>query len=322
MSDSPEIKYTIRTEEAPRDYYTQIPNLVDAMRLSPFAYRLYGHLRKVAGETGKCWQNTETLAEECNMSSGTVSNYKRELESVYPPLIRIESKPFEKGIYHEIVITDIWAINHAFWSGEDVTIVCADGAAFHSVNDYRSRGESDRSRGEIKNNPIKNNPYISAELKNEDLPLEQNQGLKPDLAAPLEWRILSGKPVTKKDLDASRPAQIPGSEFFTQYHPDQLRYAEPFAQKFERGPRNKGDAKIWRDWIDTAMAYKLTPEDLVDQITINWQAGLTVKGPMSVVDSAYSRKQQEKQGVQSKPRFEKKEAYVPPATAVFADDDQ
>ena len=320
MSD--ETKYMIRAEEAQRDYYTQIPNLVDVMHLSPFAYRLYGHLRKVAGETGKCWQNTETLAKECNMSGGTVSNYKRELENVYPPLIRIESKPFEKGIYHEIVITDIWAINHAFWSGEEVTILCADGVAFHSVNDYRSCGELDRSCGETKNNPIKNNPNTSESFFEKDQPLEQDQELKPDLAAPLEWRILSGQAVTQKDLEVSRPVSIPGAEFFTQYHPDQLRYAEPFSRKFGRGPKNKADAKIWRMAIDTAISYKLTPDDLVDQITINWQAGLTVKGPMSVVDSAYSRVQQEKQGVSAKPRFEKKEAYVPPATAVFADDDQ
>jgi len=161
LGETPEDQtYQIKDEASPRDYYAQIPNIVDLMELSPHAYRLYGHLRRVAGETGKCWQSTSTLSKSCCMSGGMVSSSKQELENVYPPLIRIESKKFDRGAYHEITITDIWDINHAFYTGGDVVIKTATGGAFHNMNEWRSQYELDRSQYETKNNPIKKNPLI------------------------------------------------------------------------------------------------------------------------------------------------------------------
>lgn len=177
--------YQIRDEATPRDFYSQIPNLVDIMELSPHAYRLYGHLRKVAGESGKCWQSTKTLADACNMSTGKVSESKVELESVYPPLIRIESKPFDRGSYHEIAITDIWEINHKFWIGEEVTVKTATGKAFHNMNGWRSQYELLRSQYETKNNPVKKEPNTATKL--------------PDNLS-LEWQIAGGaKTITLPD---------------------------------------------------------------------------------------------------------------------------
>lgn len=148
----------ILDEAAPRDYFAQIPNIVDLMELSPHAYRLYGRLRRVAGESGRCWQSTKTLAKVCNMSAGKVSESKHELENVYPPLIRIESRKFDRGTYHEITITDIWEINHAFFTGGEVTIKTANGWAFHNMNGWRSQYEQDRSPGETKKNPVQEEP--------------------------------------------------------------------------------------------------------------------------------------------------------------------
>lgn len=124
----------IRFTETPRDYFTQYPNVVDIMRLSPHAKALYITLRRVAGERGSCWMSTRTLADTCGMSTGKVSEAKQELVSVVPPLIHIQDKKFEKGTYHDITITDIWEVNHAYWTGEDVYIVCADGTVLTSVN--------------------------------------------------------------------------------------------------------------------------------------------------------------------------------------------
>jgi len=151
-------QYQIRDEASPRDYYSQIPNLVDIMELSPHAYRLYGHLRRVAGDDGKCCQSTKTLAAACDMSLGKVSECKQELENVYPPLIRVESKRFDRGAYHEIAITDIWELNHTFFTGGEITVKTAKGKAFHNMNGWRSQCETLRSAGETKNNPVKNNP--------------------------------------------------------------------------------------------------------------------------------------------------------------------
>jgi hypothetical protein len=109
-------------DEAPHDFYSQIPNMVDDYGLSPLAYRLYGHLRRVAGENGKCWQNTRTLAIACNMSEGSVSNAKKELlETEFVPFIRIKKIPTKTGFsYDEITLTDLWKINHDVYSKDTV----------------------------------------------------------------------------------------------------------------------------------------------------------------------------------------------------------
>lgn len=137
----------IRDESSPRTHYSMIPNLVDDLELSPHAYRLYGHLRRVAGESGKCWQSTSTLAKSCKMSPAMVSYAKAELESTYPPLIHIMSKKRDAGgIYHEIAITDVWQINHDYYVQPDrVHIVKAQ---------PRSQCERARSHCETKKNPL------------------------------------------------------------------------------------------------------------------------------------------------------------------------
>lgn len=180
----PDNEYQIRDEATPRDYYAQIPNIVDIMDLSPHAYRLYGHLRRVAGEYGKCWQSTKTLAKFCSMSAGKVSEGKAELESVYPPLIRIESKAFEKGQYHEIAVTDIWQINHDFFTGGQVTVKTAKGQVFHNMNEWSSsQYEKDRSQYETKNNPIKEKPTTADFSENSKPEIPQNM--------PMDWYILN-----------------------------------------------------------------------------------------------------------------------------------
>lgn len=149
MLSVPDTRYQIR-EETPHDYFCQIPNVADELDLTPYAYRLYGHLKRVAGESGKCWQSTKTLAKKCRMSTGAISEAKKELENTFPPLIRITSKTKENGTYHEIMITDIWQINHDFWTGESVHLV--------NTPPKRSPSERPRSLGETKKNPVTDNP--------------------------------------------------------------------------------------------------------------------------------------------------------------------
>ena len=101
----------IEFQEAPRSNFTMIPNLVDDMNLDPYAFRLYCHLRRVAGEQGRCWRSGETLARECCMSTGQVSEAKRVLATTNPPLILIKEIRGEHGKCHSITICDIWQQN-------------------------------------------------------------------------------------------------------------------------------------------------------------------------------------------------------------------
>lgn len=144
MSDN----YITHTE-TPRTHFIMLPNVIDDMGLSPYAFRLYCHLRRVAGESGACWQSTATLAAHCGISAGSISQAKKDLTD--KGLISIDEKSGAGGIYHHITITDVWERNHQHYQPESVHQMNANPKSVHQMNAVRSPGET-------KNNPYKNNP--------------------------------------------------------------------------------------------------------------------------------------------------------------------
>lgn len=155
------MQYQIK-DATPFSHFAMIPNMVDDMGLSPYAYRLYGHLKRVTGEGGACWQNTQELAKVCGMSTGMISKAKKELMGTTPPLIVVvlTSHPKEgKFDYHEITILNIWDENKRRYGSLYEQSV-------HKVNSERSPHEQHGSLYEPKNNPIKNNH----KKKKEDTP--------------------------------------------------------------------------------------------------------------------------------------------------------
>ena len=80
-----------------RKYRIEIPNLIAEMGLSVYAFRLYVHIKRVAGESQSddCQHSTRSLARACRMSIGQVSKAKRELCAAEPPLLQI--RPGERG---------------------------------------------------------------------------------------------------------------------------------------------------------------------------------------------------------------------------------
>jgi len=113
-------------------YFAMMPNMLDDL-LDPYQYRLYGHYKRVCGESGACWQSTETTATACKMSVGKVSEAKQELLRL--GLIRIEERKRKNGgrPYHRITLVDIWNRN---------IIHCSERAS--------SPGEQASSPGELK----------------------------------------------------------------------------------------------------------------------------------------------------------------------------
>ena len=135
-----QVQNTVMLEEAQRDHFTMIPNIVFDMGLGPHSIALYAHLRRIAGESGVCWRSTHTLARETGISVGQVSKSKRILEEA--GLIHIAEEPCPGGIRHVITITDIWAVNHQYFV----------------PNTQRSPGEAQRSPGELKKITIRRSP--------------------------------------------------------------------------------------------------------------------------------------------------------------------
>ena len=75
MSAPDDTTHAVFDEGDLRKYRHEIPNIVDDLGLSPHAYRLYGHMKRVCGASpsGRCYQGTRTLAKHCKMSVGKIS---------------------------------------------------------------------------------------------------------------------------------------------------------------------------------------------------------------------------------------------------------
>lgn len=95
-------------EDRYRWYRTEIPNLLDDSNLSPSAYRLYGHIKRVAGDKGVCRDSTRQMAVHCRMSIGMVSEARKDL--LDRGLINVAGRgPHGLDI---IEVTDVWPKNY------------------------------------------------------------------------------------------------------------------------------------------------------------------------------------------------------------------
>jgi hypothetical protein len=131
-----------------RRYRTEIPNIIDESDLSVFAFRLYAHLKRVAGDSGACWKSTKTLAAACKMSTGQIVKAKNELEEF--GFIKIKSG--NKAVHESdtITIVDLWPENMQRFKARS----CGE-----------RENEKPRSCGEPKKEHIQERTYVR---KNED----------------------------------------------------------------------------------------------------------------------------------------------------------
>lgn len=108
-----------------RKYFTMLPNMIDDIGLSVYAFRLYCHFKRVTGEVGKCWQSTETLSKACRMSAHSVVDAKKELKEAKLITIKAVKRPGGGRGFHVITIRDVWEKNlkhcSAMKSGQEPT---------------------------------------------------------------------------------------------------------------------------------------------------------------------------------------------------------
>ena len=96
-----------------RDNFYMTPRIVNTLGLSLIAYRLYGQVKDVTGEDGRCHLGTRALAAACGMSLASVSDAKHEL--VKAGLIHIGKVRGNGGYRDDITVVDIWHENHAMY---------------------------------------------------------------------------------------------------------------------------------------------------------------------------------------------------------------
>jgi hypothetical protein len=201
-------EYRIRDAGIERSYYSQIPNMIDDAGLSPSAFRLYVHLKRVAGskDGGACFQSTTTLADNCGFSTPTIVSAKKELLDA--GLIEIEERRSEHGEFpgHWITIANVWEANELMYSKENRLSpddLCKIFIRCYSKNLYGTVQKI--YTGLYKKFTSNNNPLI--------ITIEEKQTLAPAVPAekpftyPLPPETLQNPPAIQKEKSAGKKKQ-------------------------------------------------------------------------------------------------------------------
>lgn len=117
----PTENFQILERKPDHHYRHEIPNIVDELGLNPYQYRLYGHLKRVAGDSGACWQSLQQIADHTKMCKSVVHRTLDSLCLINPilkkSLIIKQTRKREDGgdatsVY---IIEDIWHLNGEFY---------------------------------------------------------------------------------------------------------------------------------------------------------------------------------------------------------------
>ncbi len=180
----------IRDDSGDHDNFTMIPNFVFRLGMSPYSVSLYGYIKQAAGETGRCFKSTATIAKELSMSAGTVSAAKAELEK--NALIRINNIKRAQGgkAYHSIAILNVWQRNAEFING-------------HKKD--RSPAEQSNSSDEIASSPseIIKNPTIENPVLGEN---------KSTVFSPADSIEMESRSISPTPQDSGSNVQAPNEE--------------------------------------------------------------------------------------------------------------
>jgi hypothetical protein len=227
----------IQDDAASRKYFTLLPNLIDDLGLSVYAFRLYVHLKRVAGDGGKSWQSARTLAKHCKMSVGKVSQAKGEL--LERELIKITKEPGRPGRDYDVIeIVDIWPENMAYYV-------------------QRSPHDLQRSPGELKKNPIRR----TLEEKPKEEEGADAPAASPDFFVGIYERVTGRLPVRKDQTAVVESLQILRSRF--ESDSELMNYLVPFWQAWDSRKTKEGrpyrkSSIVWL--VEWAMAGEIPPD--------------------------------------------------------------
>ena len=177
-------------EERPDHHYrTELPNIVFSV-LTAIQLAVYAHLKRIAGDRGKCWMSIKNIAEQIGVGETTLRESIRELCKsnvlIGSPFIRITKRKRPDGADDTSLITivDIWRANGDFYRkvqsqkpAQKSTEKPEEGAASKSDGGGGSPDEGGgfaRRRGRVRQTNPKKNP-----LKKNNVLFVENRGLLP-----------------------------------------------------------------------------------------------------------------------------------------------
>lgn len=104
-------KQRVEDEGRAHKYFHILPNMVDD-DLDPFQYRLYGHYKRICGDTGTCEESVRQTADATKMSTKTVEKARDELADMgYIHQVKPSKQEARKGQTVHVTLVDRWAEN-------------------------------------------------------------------------------------------------------------------------------------------------------------------------------------------------------------------
>jgi hypothetical protein len=100
-------------------YRTEIPNILLDSGIDPYELSFYLHLKRIAGDHGKCWASNDYLVKQTKISERKIREIKKSL--VKKKLIKTFQKKKEDGSTECMVIEiiNIWSLNNDFYKKEN-----------------------------------------------------------------------------------------------------------------------------------------------------------------------------------------------------------
>ena len=111
-----EENFQIEDESSLHNYRTETPNIILDMELDPFEYSLYSHIKRIAGDKGRCFASNRLLAKKACMSIDKVKRLKKVL--VEKKLIRATVRKNNDNSFQTtlIQIIDWWPRNFQYFA--------------------------------------------------------------------------------------------------------------------------------------------------------------------------------------------------------------
>ena len=101
-------KFKITDKSGDRKYFTIVPNYI-VNHSTVYEQAIYLYMKRVAGETGTCWESPKNIAKKLGIAPGTVRRYQKAL--VKRGWIEIAGTHRKTKPTIEYRIVDLWELN-------------------------------------------------------------------------------------------------------------------------------------------------------------------------------------------------------------------
>jgi hypothetical protein len=178
-------------------YRTEIPNIILDIDLEPLELSFYIHIKRIAGDHGRCWASNKFLCEKTKISERKLRSIKKSLEE--KGLIKISKKLKQDGSIEAMIleIIDLWPTNFDFYrfpnqnisrSNEvrrdmpEVRHTMPEGTAYHATKEEPYEEEPIKKREDVRAKVIpvsvlkERLPHVST-TEEEHLKLEKTLGV-------------------------------------------------------------------------------------------------------------------------------------------------